>query len=182
MALRKSGKVFGVSMCFIWLTSLFVLGGASDKKLEVFFIDRQVWLGAAGLLSLLVFFQSILIYRANSSYEIDLDSGRVTFPRSDIENSILDIIVLKPYWNLVRRMTVNSVEIENLFLDTRRWSTSTGGGKKKHVLYCLNIVGAFGSASFEFGGRQKRDEVRNAISQVVKKKTNRNIDKKVAEF
>jgi len=27
MALRKSGKVFAISMCFIWLTSLFILGG-----------------------------------------------------------------------------------------------------------------------------------------------------------
>jgi len=106
----------------------------------------------------------------------------VTFPRSDIENSILDIVLLKPYWNLMWKMTVNSIEIENLYLDTRRWSTSTGGRKKKHVLYCLNVVGVFGSASFEFVSRQKRDEVRNAISQAAKKHKNTNIDNKVAEF
>lgn len=142
------------------------------------------------------FIQSIFIYFANRRYIIDLESGLITFPRTDMENSILEIILFYPYWNLMRTKTIHASEIENLYLDTQRSTTSstvsngrTAKGKEKfksvtnkHVKYTINIVGTFGSANLEFLSRQKRDEVRNAIQQCVKQYTDKNIDFKVAEF
>ncbi len=147
-------------------------------------------------IGVLIFIQSVIIYFANRRYIIDLNTGLVTFPRSDIQNSILAIILLFPYWNLMRTLTINASQIENVYLDTKRWTTSyqkTSGysdsGKPryknettKHVRYTLNIAGTFGSANLQFLDRQKRDEVRNAIEQCVKLYSNKSIDKKVAEF
>lgn len=147
-------------------------------------------------LAFVLFVQSVLIYRANSRYVVDPSKLVFTFPRSDMENSILAIIMLQPYWNLMRKKTVQLSDIENIYLDTKRWSTTEdvasgsnakGGTKfkkvsKKHVLYCLNIAGAFGSANLPFLSRQKRDEVRNALEQTIKKVSGKRIDSKVAEF
>lgn len=148
------------------------------------------------ILGILIFIQSLVIYFANRRYIIDLTTGLVTFPRSDIENSIIAIIFLFPYWNLMRTLTINVNEIENIYLDTKRWSTTqqktsgySSGGKPRykneitrHIRYTINVTGTFGSANLQFLDRQKRDEVRNAIEQCVKIYSNRIIDKKVAEF
>lgn len=155
--------------------------------------------GLAFLLPLLVIVpvQSVFIYLANRRYSINNSEGTFTFPRSDIENSISDIVLVAPYWNLLRTKTVPLVDIENLYLDTKRFTTNklfvpnnkdgsrskrAGAGKKKHVRYTLNVTGSFGSANLQFLDRQKRDELRNALSQSVKQATGRNVDRKVAEF
>jgi len=144
----------------------------------------------------IIIIQSIFIYFANRRYIIDLETGLITFPRSDMENSVLAIILMYPYWNLMRTQTINATEIENLYLDTKRWSTKfrvvsghTSTGKPryrtqttKHINYNINIVGIFGSAKLEFNERQKRDEARNAIQKCVKQYTGVNIDRKVSEF
>jgi hypothetical protein len=147
-------------------------------------------------LAIALFVQSVVIYRANSLYVIDSSKLVFTFPRSDMENSILAIITLQPYWNLMRKKEVPLSDIENIYLDTKRWSTNEdvargsnakGGTKfkkvsKKHVLYRLNVTGAFGSANLPFLNRQKRDEVRNALEQTIKKVSGKKIDSKVAEL
>lgn len=141
----------------------------------------------------LVLLQSIFIYRANYLYLIDGTQQAFTFPSSDIENSILDILSLRPYWSLIRRKTVPLSAVENIYLDTQRWTSekniaigNTVKGKtkfkkstKKHVRYCLNVAGSFGSANLKFLSRQKRDEVRNALQQSIQ---NRKVDAKVAEL
>jgi len=143
-----------------------------------------------------ILIQSIFIYLANRRYVIDLETGMITFPRSDIENSILAIILIAPYWNLMRTITIHASEVENLYLDTKRWSETsqvsngnTASGKPKtrskttkHVRYNINLAGTFGSANLDFLERQKRDEVRNAIQQCIKQHSNINIDRKIAEF
>ena len=140
--------------------------------------------------------QSIRIYLVNSKYKIDFEEKTFQFPRSDIENSIFQIIIGARYWNLMRNKTINLNEIENIYLDTKRWETKTrqqigthkdgksryGTVTKKHVRYRLNIAGAFGSVNLSFLERQKRDEVRNALQQAVKDLSGRNIDRKIAEF
>lgn len=77
----------------------------------------------------------------------------------------------------MRTKTIHSSEIENLYLDTKKLNNS-----KNHIKYTINITGKFGSANLQFLDRQKRDEVRNAIQQSVKKFTNRNIDRKISEL
>ena len=121
--------------------------------------------------------QSILIYRSNRRYFIDLSTGLIKFPRSDVENSILEILLLLPYWNLMRTITIPCINIENIYIDTKKQSKT-----KRKAKYAINIIGTFGSAKLQFIDRQKRDEVRNAIQQCVKEYTGKNIDKKVAEF
>lgn len=132
---------------------------------------------------ILVLIQSIIIYFANRKYVVDMESGLITFPRSDIENSILAILILQPYWNLMRTKTIHSKDVDNMYLDTQRNTVKTSNKKtKKEIRYNLNIVGKFGSANLQFLSRQKRDEVRNAINQSIKHHNKTNIDKKVAEF
>ncbi len=96
----------------------------------------------------------------------------------------------------MRTLSVNAKEIENIYLDTKRWPSSSRkvsgysqDGKPRyknettrHIRYTINIAGTFGSANLQFLDRQKRDEVRNAIEQCVKVHNNRKVDKKVAEF
>ena len=96
----------------------------------------------------------------------------------------------------MRTITINAIDIENVYLDTKRWSTkhqvsngaTTDGAikykteTKNHILYTINLTGTFGSANLQFLSRQKRDEVRNAIQQSVKLHNGRNIDRKVAEL
>jgi hypothetical protein len=96
----------------------------------------------------------------------------------------------------MRRRTVKISSIENIYLDTQRWteskdvvSGSYSSGKtkfrkvkKKHVLFNINVTGEFGSANFKFVNRQKRDELRNALEQAVKKIKGAVVDKKVSEL
>lgn len=196
MALRLSLKNFFSSILFLSLITigLFFLEAYYNIKIDDSIIEKYAYIMIAAIF--IIFLQSIIIYFANRKYIIDLDTNLITFPRSDIENSIFAIILLYPYWNLMRTITINVNDIENTYLDTQRWSTKnkistglTANGKtkyktetKNHVRYTLNITGVFGSANLQFLTKQKRDEVRNAIQQCVKKNTNKNIDMKVAEF
>ncbi len=137
------------------------------------------------VLLILALAQSIVIYFANRNYVIDPHRGTFRFPRSDIENSLLAIILCFPYWNLMRTMTIECSNIENIYLDTKRWTSKSlfyEGKNNNHALYKINVTGTFGSASLGFISKQKRDEVRNAIQQCVRMSTKNNIDKKIAEF
>lgn len=145
---------------------------------------------------ILLLIQSVLIYFANRRYLINLETQSFSFPRSDMENSIVAIITLQPYWNLMRRKTVPLADIENIYLDTQRWTSvkkmSNGNDAKgrpktknkatRHIRYTLNIAGQFGSANLTFLSRQKRDEVRNALERSIRQITGKTVDVKVAEL
>lgn len=196
MALKLSLKNFFSLILFLSLITvgLFFLAAYNNIKIDDTIIEKYTYIMVVAIF--IIFLQSIIIYFANRKYIIDLDTNLITFPRSDIENSIFAIVLLYPYWNLMRTITINASDIENIYLDTQRWSTkhqvvngSTKDGKtkyktetKNHIRYTLNMTGVFGSANLQFLSRQKRDEVRNAIQQCVKQNTNKNIDMKVAEF
>jgi|GEM_PF-920704 hypothetical protein len=126
-----------------------------------------------------VLVQSILMYEANKSYVIDLFEDTFTFPKSDMENSIFEVLIMAPYWNSMFRRTIYGQEIENMYIDTKRIKRKNSETK---TLYTLNIVGTFGSSNLEFSNRQKRDEVRNAINSLYRKVNGRSIDRKVSEF
>lgn len=193
MALKIASKNF-----FILMIILGVVFTVSINVLETngYSSYKDLLKIIAICMGILIFIQSVVIYFANRRYIIDLNTGLVTFPRSDIENSIIAIIFLFPYWNLMRTLTVSANQIENIYIDTKRWTTShqktsgySANGKPRyknettrHVRYTINITGTFGSANLQFLDRQKRDEVRNAIEQCVKVHSNKSIDRKVAEF
>jgi hypothetical protein len=163
MALRLAFRNFIYLTLALWIVVL----GLSSTPTET-----------ALVINGLIFLQSVIVYRANRKYTIDLDSGTVTFPRSDLENSLIAIILLFPYWNLMRTKTILCSDVENMYLDTKR----SKRGKKRTVVYGLNIVGRFGSAHLQFMSRQKRDEVRNAISVAVKSVSGKGVDRQVSEF
>ena len=195
LGLKIASKNFFIAAPTVWFGGIFILSIIMNaEEYESFFnkFGMQYFLGTVGI----IFIQSIIIYLANRRYIVDMETGLITFPRSDMENSILAIILLFPYWNLMRTKIIQSSEIENIYIDTKRWSTkyqkyagttSTGKSKyrsetKKHARYTINIAGTFGSANLQFLDRQKRDEVRNAIQQSVKQYTGKNVDRKVSEF
>lgn len=117
------------------------------------------------MFNIIILIQSLIMYRCNSFYRIDKE-GFVTFPRTDVENSIFQIIILLPYWNLMRTRTVHISEVENVYLT---------GTRTNH----LDVAGTFGSCRFEFSNKQKRNEVRNALTRAAKTFTNINLDNSV---
>jgi hypothetical protein len=165
------------------------------SSIVIFFLSS----GNEEVLYALVFLllvQSLIIYRANSKYKINTETNYFIFPRSDIENSIFQILIGAKYWNLMRTKSISLLEIENVYIDTKRWETKTrkqvgnykdgnqryGNVTKKHVRFRINVTGSFGSANLSFLDRQKRDEVRSALQVAVNKSTGKNIDRKVSEF
>jgi hypothetical protein len=92
---------------------------------------------------------------------IVIDAGRseLSFPASDVENSIKDIIMLKRFFNHGRRETLRLSSIQTVMNETR--------ARRGH--YAVNIAGNFGSRQFSFDSKQKRDEFRDAIDWAARK-------------
>jgi len=125
---------------------------------------------------LVVFFIPIVkVWNAYyGGYEVDLEDQTFSFPASDLENSIMDIVTLKRLRNLLHRETLNLNELEALNNETKRWTTKSkdSNGRtvsRKHVQYLLNISGDFGSRQFKFTSKQKRDECRAMVNRAIKK-------------
>ena len=93
---------------------------------------------------------------------------------------LIDIITFKPFRDLSRTRTIQTSQIQDMYLDTKR--NKNDKNKTISIRYNLNITGEFGSFALTFTTRQKRDEVRNALKNCIKIATGKNIDKKVAEF
>lgn len=169
MAIKKASKAFFISLLvLVFLSSIpmayYDMSNGDSSKL-------LLWIFGG------VFVMAIIQYLRNSFYRIDMETGNVTFPRTDMENSFLDIILLVPFWNLLRSKTIHASEIEGLYLDSNRFGQEMADG-----IFNISIVGTFGSAKLEFVDRQKRDEVRNAIIQTVKKHKDKDLMFQVAEF
>ena len=114
MALKLSLKNFFSLILFLSLITvgLFFLATYNNIKIDDITIEKYTYVMIIAIF--IIFLQSIIIYFANRKYIIDLDTNLITFPRSDIENSILAIVFLYSYWNLMRTITINSNEIENM--------------------------------------------------------------------
>lgn len=195
-SLKKATRYFFITTlvigAIVFLSGMFFLNDGTNKNENL----ESIFAVALLATPFIVFVLSIFVYRANRRYVVDEDAGLITFPRSDVENSLLEVIFLMPWVNLLRTKTISIDDIENVYIDTKRWTTKsqvangkTASGKtkyrtetKRHVLYTINITGRYGSDNLDFTTRQKRDEVRNAISQSIKRRSGRNVDRKVAEF
>jgi len=177
----------GLSKAFANIVGIYLFGGmvlGCQIWFSVFYnlVDYDTITNTITFLKILfpfVLVQSILMYEANKSYVIDLFEDTFTFPKSDMENSIFEVLIMAPYWNSMFRRTIYGQEIENMYIDTKRIKRKNSETK---TLYTLNIVGTFGSSNLEFSNRQKRDEVRNAINSLYRKVNGRSIDRKVSEF
>ena len=86
----------------------------------------------------------------------------MTFPRSDMANSIIGVLLLSQFWGILFRREVLLSSVEDIYIESSRKGP---GGKFEHK---ANLVGSFGSANFTFSQKQKRDELRNAVRQALK--------------
>lgn len=159
-------------------------------------------LGVGAVILVLLPFQSILIYNKNKRYLIDMQTGKITFPRSDVENSIVAVLLCAPYWNLMRSRTVTADQIEDMRLEKKEvksanifkiflavikfFRMSSKNAKTARLgrrindiqtRYYLYVFGSFGSTGLYFYDKQKRDEVRSAIREWVLKFSAKNIDR-----
>lgn len=104
----------------------------------------------------------------------DIENNIFSFPASDVENSIQDILTLRPLFNLAKRNEYPLSEINALTNETKRWTTKSKNSNgrsesKEHVKWLLNISGEFGSQQLEFTSKQKRDECRAMLNSASKK-------------
>ena len=121
---------------------------------------------------------SKFIYNVWNAYNmgilVNLEDRTFSFPASDVENKVIDIITLKRFRDLAKRETLKLIEVEALTNEIKRWSTKSkdSNGKqttKRHVKFLLNISGDFGSRQLEFNSKQKRDECRTMLNSARKK-------------
>lgn len=152
-------KLSAMNFCRLFFLSL----GFGIIAILIFNVNEALVISLFAVFTILLIIQAVLIYFKNSTYKID-ENGFVTFPRSDIENSILQIIIFAKYWNLMRSRTVHISEVGNIYINNEDNNIN------------LDVSGTFGSARFEFSTKQKRNEIRNMLSSAKSNRYNINID------
>lgn len=149
LALRMTATVFalitaaGVAV-IILVSWLFV--GAADPRVVLLGIPL-IW-----LLSSRFILRVWLTY--HEGIVIDAEKSELSFPATDVENRLIDIITLKRFFNHGRRETLRLASIETVMNETR--------ARRGH--YAVNVSGSFESRQFSFDSKQKRDEFRAAIN------------------
>lgn len=138
----KLTVVAGVTLA---IASLFITGDISSNF--VLFGIPVVW-----VLSAKFIFKVWLTY--HEGIVIDADNAELSFPATDVENSVLDILTLKKFFDNARRETIRLASVESVMNETR--------ARRGH--YAVNVSGSFGSRQFTFDSKQKRDEFRAALN------------------
>ncbi len=184
------------SMIFIVVISK--NNGNTNQKIDYFSEQNQTITYVFLLLLCITFIQSFIIFFANCKYVIDFEKGLFILPRSDLEHNILEFIFLISYINLMRKKSIPFEEIEKVYMDTdhtkgKKFSKKYRKGNENIVTaflflfpyfakcafypwwrkriktkYNMNVIGIFGSAHLQFSNQRKRDEVRNALHQVIR--------------
>ncbi|TMO47080.1 hypothetical protein CWC25_02180 [Pseudoalteromonas sp. S4389] len=155
--------------------SLMLFFAALVFGIEILFSRPQLYL----YVNLLILLYTIPVWKALShGYEAKIDLDSFSFPASDVENSVLDIITLKKLRNMMSRTTIRLSEIRALNNEkSRRASRNLFAGQKgvprMKDVWLLNISGDFGSQQLEFNSKQKRDECRSMLFTACYKKGNR---------
>jgi hypothetical protein len=149
LALKTTVTVFGqitaVAGAIIIVASVLFTGGISSGYL-LFGIP------VAWVLSAKFIFKVWLTY--HEGIVIDADNAELSFPATDVENSVLDILTLRRFFDNARRETVRLASVESVMNETR--------ARRGH--YAVNVSGNFGSRQFTFDSKQKRDEFRAALN------------------
>jgi hypothetical protein len=149
LALKTTATVFGqitvVAGAILAAASLLFTGGVASGFL--LFGIPVVW-----VLSAKFIFKVWLTY--HEGIVIDADNAELSFPATDVENSVLDILTLKRFFDNARRETVRLASVESVMNETR--------ARRGH--YEVNVSGSFGSRQFVFDSKQKRDEFRAALN------------------
>ena len=96
----------------------------------------------------------IIVYRTNRN--VVIKDGVLSIPASDVEQSIIAYIILKPFWGMFYRRNILLEEIISIKND--------GYGSKKKDIYPVTVTDVNSSNRLIFTSRQKRDEFRTKIS------------------
>jgi len=148
LSLKMTAAVFAqISMLGLAVLAVISLATTGDTKPPLIFFGLPVvWLSSLWF----------LIRVWNTYHEgivVDATTSTLTFPASDVENSVVDILTCRRFFDHARRESVRLGAIEILVNETR--------ARQGH--YAVNISGPFGSRQFLFDSKQKRDEFRAAI-------------------
>lgn len=166
LAIRITATVFGkitaVGVLLICIGAWFIVG-ALDPRF-ILLSTPVAWLLAS----------KFILNVWQTYYEgivINAEKSELSFPATDVENSLIDIITLKRFFDHGRREVLRLASIETIMNETRT--------RRGH--YAVNIAGSFGSRQFIFDSKQKRDEFRAAIDwgsvqAGSKSKQDRNLD------
>tara|TARA_R110002167_G_C12700580_1_gene653458 strand:+ start:3967 stop:4833 length:867 start_codon:yes stop_codon:yes gene_type:complete len=111
----------------------------------------------------------------SAGYVTDLELDTFSFPASDVENSVQDIVTFKKFRNLMHRNEITLTEVRALNNEkSHRMKQPLMEKKKVRVdVWLLNISGDFGSQQFEFDSKQKRDECRSMLFTACAQKGNK---------
>lgn len=145
------------SMVFATVTIVgVVLGGLVSAALEL----KTGW-GILGMPSAWLIF-SPFIFRVWFTYHdgiaIDVANDCLSFPASDVESSLLEIITLRRFLNHGKTERLPLSAIEAAMNETR----------VPKGIYAINLSGSFGSRQLAFNSKQKRDEFRAAVEWGIK--------------
>lgn len=94
---------------------------------------------------------------------VDAGSDLIDIPASDVENSFMELITFKQFFDHAQRESLALSDIERIDNYTER----SRGERYFHV----TITGRFGSRMLTFSSKQKRDEFRNAVYSEYRKLT-----------
>ncbi len=115
-------------------------------------VDGILALSVVLALSLL----AALVVFINYSRGVVITADSLSFPASDVENSLLALLLGKSLWGHLFRARLPLAEVEHLAND--------GHGTR----WRLNLSGIFGSRQIEFSSKQKRDECRAALMRYLR--------------
>ena len=137
-----------------------------------------IWLLLSGLLPALWFWGWLLIcvlpaslfawhvwHAQSAGILIDPQRATLAFSADDLENNLHDIISLRRFFDHAKRLEIAIADIERLDNDNIR----TGKGRGRRRQFALNLSGDFGSYQLMFSHKQKRDECRTLITQVMQR-------------
>jgi len=106
------------------------------------------------------------VWQAQSAgIRLDPESATLSFSADDLENSLHDILSLRRFFDHAHRIQIAIDEIQRLDNDTQR----VGQGRSRRRRYRLNLSGDFGSYQLMFSHKQKRDECRALLAQVIRR-------------
>lgn len=94
---------------------------------------------------------------------IDPSNAIISFSADDLENSLHEIITLQRFFGHAQRISIAIADIARLDNDNFK----TGRGIFNRRCFGLNISGDFGSYQLMFSHKQKRDECRTLLTQVM---------------
>lgn len=152
--------------CWLGLTAAIAVGGG--LLLALLFGEQlpSSWPGFWFMLCLLLATPfSLRVWRSQSTgILLDPQQGTISFSADDLENSLHDILSLRRFFDHARRINIALHDIERLDNDT----FSSGQGQFRKRRFALNLSGDFGSYQLMFSHKQKRDECRTLLTQVLR--------------